>query len=105
MHFLETKSYFFVKNKHTSPSLIVLNKFYSMGLTKGFSGPDLPSGRPCERCPVSCFMFCEIRNMASFNSFECIKIITLELNFYNRKIIVLTQILIEYPIMITECKA
>jgi len=40
--------------------------------------------------------------MASFDSFECIEIIVLKSNFYNRDILVLTQILIKYPITITE---
>jgi len=46
-----------------------------------------------------------VLHFASFHSFECIKIMALKLNFYNRKILVLTQILIEYPITITECRA
>jgi len=37
--------------------------------------------------------------MASFEIFECIKNIELKLDFNNRKIIVLTWIVIEYPIM------
>ncbi len=51
------------------------------------------------------FMFCKIGNTASFDSFTCIKIITLKLNFYNHKILVSTQILIKHPIMLMKCRA
>jgi len=43
--------------------------------------------------------------MASFDSYKCIKNITLKSNFYNSKILVSTQILIEYPIWNAERRA
>jgi len=51
------------------------------------------------------FMFHEIQNTDSFDSFECIENIALKLNFYNCKILVLARILIKFLITITECRA
>ncbi len=43
--------------------------------------------------------------MACFKIFECIENITLKKDFNNCEIIISTQILIEYQITITECRA
>ncbi len=61
--------------------------------------------RPCERRSFLCFIVSQNTNTASFEIFVSIKNIALKLNFYNRKILVSTQILIKYLITITECRA
>ncbi len=48
------------------------------------------------------FVFRKIQNMASFDSFECIKIIMLKLNFYDYETLILTRILEQYQITITK---
>ncbi len=47
-------------------------------------------------------MFREIRNTASFEIFISIKNMALKLNFYDLEILHSIQIIIEYPISITE---